>query len=633
MAAGASQPAGPLSGPDSHRRACHPLAIGPSPPCSCPCWPPTLSPCQPARPGGSLVVATKSRIDSLDPAQASRIGQMQVLSGLGDPLYAISAEGRIEPRLATALPILSRDGLKARIPLRQGVLFHDGTPFDAAAMVFSLQRFMAIGTLSYQLADRVEAVLASGPHVIELTLKRPFSPLPRLLSAIFLTPVSPTAYRQHKDKPLADCFVGTGPYRLAFFSGQQQRLAPWARYWGRRPANAGIDLVTLSNSTALFGALRSGEVDVLLNSGLEIDHQQALHRQAAAGRLRETVGPAFEIGLLSLLSDQPPLNRPALRQAVARSLDRATISQRVSLGLHAPLRQLVPPSLPGSEPNSWPAYDPAARASPGGDRRSLRQRHGHIGALRIHIHALQLGPYHQIHVLHRNRPDQHFIGQHHRAGEAAAVAEPDLLGTHIGHTESPAIGQHHLPPFEFNKLQLNHQMGGQAEVHSAGVHQGIALHPVEIWLHGVREVEVSAHESHDLPQGGCPEPAFWFSRPGSCVPWQLFPAAPRHAQPGRHFPRVSDFQQSQSLRNSTGGPGGERRWPMATPIPLPHKAVLLEAQSRSGAPMVVQPGLQIHRRGEPQQRLRQLLQLSRAQAADCGVLARPSRSRNGAATA
>lgn len=320
---------------------------------------PLLGGCQAPRDSGSLVVATKSRIDSLDPVQASRIGVMQVLSGLGDPLYAIDASGRLEPRLATALPVLSPDGLRARIPLRRGVLFHDGTRFDAAAMAFSLRRFMAIGTLGYQLSERVESVQVTAPHEIELVLKRPFTPLPRLLSAIFLTPVSPTAYRRHRDKPLNDRFVGTGPYALAFFSGQQQRLAPWPRYWGPRPANAGIDLVTLSNSTALFGALRSGEVDLLLSSGLEIDHQQALHRDAEAGRLREAIGPAQGIALVSLLSDQPPLNRTILRQAVARSLDRATIVRRVTLGLRSPQRQLIPPDLPGSDPSAWPAYDPA----------------------------------------------------------------------------------------------------------------------------------------------------------------------------------------------------------------------------------------------------------------------------------
>jgi peptide/nickel transport system substrate-binding protein len=319
-----------------------------------------LAGCQPARPDGTLIVASRNRIDSLDPAKVSRVGQMQVLSALGDPLYAIAADGRIEPRLATALPSLSADGLTARIPLRRDVLFHDGTPFNAEAMVFSLKRFMAIGTLGYQLSGRVKEVRASGSHAIQLELKRPFSPLPRLLSSIFLTPISPKAYAAHRDKPLNDRFVGTGPYRLSFFSGQQQRLSPWERYWGRRPANRGLNLVTLSNSTALFGALRSGEVDVLLSSSLEIDHQQALKREAGAGRLREAVGPAMEIGFLALLSDQPPLKDPRLRRAVARSLDRRRISERVSLGLRAPLREMLPPSLPGSDPDAWPAYDPAA---------------------------------------------------------------------------------------------------------------------------------------------------------------------------------------------------------------------------------------------------------------------------------
>ena len=129
---------------------------------------------------------------------------MQVLSALGDPLYAIGADGAIEPRLATAPPILSADGLRARIPLRQGVRFHDGTPFDAAAMV-----------------------RACSSHEIELELKAPFSPLHRLLSAICLTPVSPTAYCGHTDMPVNDHFVGTGPYRLSFFSAQQQRLTPF----------------------------------------------------------------------------------------------------------------------------------------------------------------------------------------------------------------------------------------------------------------------------------------------------------------------------------------------------------------------------------------------------------------------
>ena len=326
-----------------------------------------VSGCQPPRPPGLLILASRSRVDSLDPVSASRVGVLQLLAGLGDPLYSVEADGRIQPRLAAALPRLSPDGLRATLRLRPGVRFHDGTPFNAAALAFSLRRFMALGTLGYQLSDRVRAVHVRGPLELELELKHRFSPLPRLLSAIFLTPVSPTAYRRHRSSPWGEGFVGTGPYRLSFFSNQQVRLLPWEGYWGPRPRNSGLVVVNLSNSTALYGALRSGEVDLLLANGLEIDHQQALRREAIAGRLKEAVGPAMNIGLLSLRSDQPPLADPRLRQALARSLDRRTLSQRVSLGLRPPLRQLVPPSLPGSDPGAWPAYDPQ------GARRLFRQ--------------------------------------------------------------------------------------------------------------------------------------------------------------------------------------------------------------------------------------------------------------------
>ena len=326
-----------------------------------------ISSCRAPRPSHEgikrLVVASKNRVDTVDPAGGYTFGAMQLLSAIGDPLYAINARGQLEPRLALAPPQVSADGLTARVELRRGVRFHDGTPFNAAAMVFTLERFLAIGKLSYLLGDRVSGVRAVGPYTLELTLNRPFSALAELLSAVNLTPLSPSAYRNHRKSFLNDRFVGTGPYRLSFFTNQQQRLEPFAGYWGARAANGGIDLVSLSNSTALFGALQSGEVDVLLSTSLEIDQQAALRRSATAGKLQEGSGPALEIGYLTLLTDQPPLNDPRLRQAVAYSLDRATISRRVTLGLRPPLRDLVPPSLKGSDPTAWPSYSPArARA-------------------------------------------------------------------------------------------------------------------------------------------------------------------------------------------------------------------------------------------------------------------------------
>ena len=317
--------------------------------------------CQPGRRSDRITVASAGRITSLDPAQASTFGALQLLSALGDTLYKRTAQGELKPALAAALPEISDDGRTVTIPLRKDVLFHDGTRFDAEAMAFSLRRFLEIGTLNYVVGDRITAVETPDTYQLRLRLSRPSSSLENLLTATNLTPVSPKAYENHRDRFLNDRFIGTGPYRLTSFRAVQQRLEPFKRYWGPSPSNAGLDLIYLSNSTALFGAMRSGEVDVLLSDSIDEDQRLALNRMASEGRLREGQGPALVIGYITLLSNTPPLQNPVLRQALALSLDRDLINERVSRGLRPPLLSLVPPGLPGGNIEPWPRHD-AARA-------------------------------------------------------------------------------------------------------------------------------------------------------------------------------------------------------------------------------------------------------------------------------
>ena len=317
-----------------------------------------LAGCESSTVPGHVVVASRGNLDSVDPVDITSFAGGQLLSAIGDPLYASDANGALRPQLAAALPILSADGLTARIRLRRDVRFHDGTPFNAEALLFSLERFRALAKLSYLLDDRITALRVLGPHELELRLKRPYSSLTALLSSSNLTPLSPTAYRNHRRRSLRDRFVGTGPYRLVSSSPQKTTLLPFAQYWGPPARNRGVHLVTLSNSTALFGALKSGEVDVLLSQGLDSDQQRALAAQAARGQLVQGTGPALEIGYLTLLSDRPPLDQPQLRHALALSIDRRLISQRVSYGMRTPLRSLIPPPMAGSEPPAWPDYNP-----------------------------------------------------------------------------------------------------------------------------------------------------------------------------------------------------------------------------------------------------------------------------------
>jgi len=332
--------------------------------------------CAPPRNTRRITVASAGRIASIDPAQASTYGTLQLLSALGDTLYTREADGVLTPQLASRLPELSDGGRTVTIPLRRDVLFHDGSRFDAEAMAFSLRRFLRIGTQSYVVGDRIQAIETPDRYVLRLRLSRPSSSLDSLLTSQYLTPVSPKAYARYGKRFLNDRFVGTGPYQLTSFRSTQQRLKPFPRYWGERPRNSGLDLINLSNSTALFGALRSGEVDVLLSDSIDEDQRLALERRAQQGLLRESRGPALSIGYVTLLSNVAPLQQQTVRQAVALSLDRRLISERVSFGQRQPLRSLIPPSLRGGAAEPWPTYNPQ-------QARRLFQRAGYCRGQRL----------------------------------------------------------------------------------------------------------------------------------------------------------------------------------------------------------------------------------------------------------
>ena len=317
----------------------------------------TQSACQPTRQSERLTVASAGRISSLDPALASTTGVLQVLNALGDTLYIRDNNGKLQPQLAATKPELSDDGLSLTIPLRQDVQFHDGSRFDAEAMAFSLRRFLRIGSQRYLVNDRIESIETPDPFRIRLNLKRPSSSIESLLTSPYLTPVSPKAYANHADRFLNDRFIGTGPYILSSFRNTQQRLLPFRNYWGPAPRNVGLDLINLSNSTALFGALVSGEVDVLLSNSLDEDQKRALSHRASQNLLRESQGPAMNITFVTLRSNTPPLQSRTVRQALAHSLNRRLISTRVSYKQREPLRSLIPPSLRGGKTEPWPTYN------------------------------------------------------------------------------------------------------------------------------------------------------------------------------------------------------------------------------------------------------------------------------------
>ncbi len=314
--------------------------------------------CVPNNRSKRITIASSGKIESLDPARASTLKSLQLLSSLGDTLYELNSEGDLIPQLASGMPILSKDKLQITINIRRNVLFHDGTPFNAKAIKFSFDRFKRIGTMNYILGNKIKSIETPSEYKLLINLNKPSSSVKGLLTAINLTPISPTFYKDYSDKFLNDKFVGTGKYILKRFSNEIQIIDPNLNYWGKKPNNEGVNFIGYSNSSSLFGALKSRQIDVLLSNSIDDSQRNNLNSLSKKNDIKEGNSPAIEISFISLRTNSYPFNNRSVRLAIAKSLNRQLISDKVSYGLRQPSRSLVPPILKKSKQGLWPEYDP-----------------------------------------------------------------------------------------------------------------------------------------------------------------------------------------------------------------------------------------------------------------------------------
>jgi peptide/nickel transport system substrate-binding protein len=304
-------------------------------------------------PGGGtgsdrLVIGTTAKFRTLDPADSYEVFSGNLLYNLGDRLYDYApGSDKLKPKLATALPKVSEDGLVYTIPLRKGVKFHDGTPFDAKAMAFSLERFMVNGgNPAGLLSDPVKSIQATGASELTITLKKPFAAFTNLLAFSGLVAVSPKTYKKGAGQFLPNEFVGTGPYKLVKVGGDSIRLEVFEGYWDAKPTNKGINIQIFSSPANLFNAFRTGSIDVAYQS-LDPDQIQALENDAKKGDWQAISGPSNFITFLMLNTKDEALSKVKVRQALAAMINRDVLNNRVFRGQAESLYTLVPSIFTG----------------------------------------------------------------------------------------------------------------------------------------------------------------------------------------------------------------------------------------------------------------------------------------------
>jgi peptide/nickel transport system substrate-binding protein len=268
----------------------------------------------------------------------------------------------IEPQLATAWTV-SDDGLTWTFTLREGVTFHDGTPFNAKAVADSYNRiidpehpFYAYGKWKYLSLSLkpVKKITIIDDYTVSFTTDKPYAPFINNL-ALWLCPiVSPTAMAQYKDQ-IGLHPVGTGPFKFEkWIKDDQIILVRNDEYWGGMPKLDKIILKSIPEPSARLMALQSGTVDIA--DDLDPD-SIALVRQDPNLAIIES--PSVNVGYLALNTEKPALKDVRVRQAISYSIDKDVLIQAIFQGLAIPAKNPFAPSIWGyNDAIEAYSYDP-----------------------------------------------------------------------------------------------------------------------------------------------------------------------------------------------------------------------------------------------------------------------------------
>jgi peptide/nickel transport system substrate-binding protein len=309
-------------------------------------------------PGASRIsMGTTLSARTLDPADAYEIFPGVLLYNLGDRLYTYKpGTTELTPQLATAMPTVSADGLTYTIPLRKDVKLHDGTPFTAEVMAFSIERFMKNGGRpAFLLSEKIATAKANGDHELTIVLKQPFAAFTALLTFWGVTPVPPSVYQVGEGNFKPTEFIGSGPYKLASFTSDVIKLDVNENYWGEKPKNQGIDIQVFTSPANLYNTFRSKGLDVAYQT-LDPDQIAALEREAQSGGWQVTEAGSNVVNYMSLNQKIAPFNDLNVRKAMAAMIDRKLLSERAFQGQAEPLYSLIPKSFDVSEPVFQTAY-------------------------------------------------------------------------------------------------------------------------------------------------------------------------------------------------------------------------------------------------------------------------------------
>lgn len=280
--------------------------------------------------GGILNVGFPSDSKTMDPIHSVQFTERQVLYLVFNTLVRFGPDFSIHPELAESWKI-EDGGKRVTFKLRQGVLFHDGTSFDAAAVKWNIDRRLDAAVASpqrEQLLPIIASVEVIDPQTVSFVLKAPYAGLLSLLGERPGFMLSPTA-AEKLGKDFGNAPIGTGPFVFKeWVRGSHITVERNPKYWeAGKPYLDRVVFRDISGAVVGVQRLATGEIDFVS----ELSPQDVKQLQGRSGIALQpiTVGRWYS---LQWHMFKEPFNNDKLRRAIAHGIDRKRISDIVMDG-------------------------------------------------------------------------------------------------------------------------------------------------------------------------------------------------------------------------------------------------------------------------------------------------------------
>src|SRR5216684_2394483 len=325
------------------------------------------------------VNALQGEPDNLDPNRSNFDTEAAVIRQVFEPLLTFDKDLKPGPGAASSYDV-SQDGKTYTFHLRQGSKWSDGQPVTAKDFVYSFKRILdpataadyatfltdagIVGAADFNskkgTADNV-GVRAKDDNTLEIQLESPIGYFPDIVALWVVSPLRQDIIDKAGDGWAQDpsTYIGNGAFKMSEWVHQDHiTLVPNPNYAGTKPALQKVTLLMVTSNEADYAAYRNNERDWTLVPDADV---QAVRTDP---QLSKEAHEYTEMTTFRLVMNnaKAPLDKPQVRKAFARAIDRQAMIRDIASGVGKPATSMIPPGMPGYQADLGKDidFDPAA---------------------------------------------------------------------------------------------------------------------------------------------------------------------------------------------------------------------------------------------------------------------------------